>query len=436
MTGPAPDLQELIDITACPICGRDACEDHLPAEDASTEALSAPPEASLEPRIEEELVRLRVTREARRRLDADEHGAATIPAFQTLRDRLALPRDPVRYRIEGWMPRRGRVMLAAQFKAGKTTFVGNVIRSLVDDAAFLDRDRVVPIDGTLALIDTEMSGDDARQGQLDAWLADQGIREMDRVHPVPLRGRVAAFNLLDPHVRRDWAARFRGAGTTFLILDNLRPVLDALGLDEQREAGRFLVAFDALLAEAGIAEAIVVHHMGHNGERSRGDSRLRDWPDVEWRLVRQDDNPASPRFLTAYGRDVDQPEAQLAYDPQTRRLSLTGGSRRDIKHQDALGAVLVEMDAKGELSGRAVKTAFKDSDYSRAEIEGALKLGAKTVLATRPGPHNSILYSRRVPVSRSVLPVSQDSSVQCPSTYRCGTLVHTTDAVDGYGETR
>ena len=31
MTGPAPDLHELIDITACPICGRDACEDHLPA---------------------------------------------------------------------------------------------------------------------------------------------------------------------------------------------------------------------------------------------------------------------------------------------------------------------------------------------------------------------------------------------------------------------
>ena len=28
-------------------------------------------------------------------------------------------------------------------------------------------------------------------------------------------------------------------------------MLDALGLDEHREAGRFLVAFDALLAEAG-----------------------------------------------------------------------------------------------------------------------------------------------------------------------------------------
>jgi hypothetical protein len=68
------------------------------------------------------------------------------------------------------------------------------------------------------------------------------------------------------------------------------------------------VAIDELLLEAGIDEALVVHHMGHSGERARGDSRLRDWPDVEWRLMRQDDDPASPRFLTAYGRDIDVPE--------------------------------------------------------------------------------------------------------------------------------
>jgi hypothetical protein len=289
-------------------------------------------------------------------------------------------------------------MLSAQFKAGKTTLVRNLIRSLVDGADFLDRARVVPIDGTLALIDTEMSGDDHRRGQLDGWLEDQGIREADRVHPIPLRGRVATFNLVDPRVRQDWATRLRDAGTTFLILDNLRPVLDALGLEEHREGGRFLVAFDELLAEAGILDALVVHHMGHSGERARGDSRFRDWPDAEWRLVRQDDNPASPRFITAYGRDVDQPEAQLAYDPQTRHLSLTGGSRRDIQHQGVLDAVLGELDAQGELSGRAIKTALEGSDYSRAEIEGALKLGKSTnALAVRNGAHNAMLYSRSVP---------------------------------------
>jgi hypothetical protein len=105
-------------------------------------------------------------------------------------------------------------------------------------------------------------------------------------------------------------------------------VLDALGLDEHRDAGRFLVALDSFLAEAKIPEALIVHHMGHSGERSRGDSRLRDWPDVERRLVREDDDPGSPRFITAYGRDVDVSESQLAYDPLTRHLTINGGSRR------------------------------------------------------------------------------------------------------------
>ena len=200
-------------------------------------------------------------------------------------------------------------MLAAQFKAGKTTLVGNYIRSKVDGDPFLGRAKVTPITGTLVLIDLEMSA-----SQLDAWLRAQGIRDDDRVVPIPLRGQAASFNLLDESLRAQWVARLRQAHAEDLVLDCLRPVLDALGLDEQREAGRFLVAFDALPARGRIPEALVIQHMGHGNERARGDSRLRDWPDAEWRLVRRDDDPASPRFITAYGRDVDVPESQLVYD--------------------------------------------------------------------------------------------------------------------------
>lgn len=82
-------------------------------------------------------------------------------------------------------------------------------------------------------------------------------------------------------------------------LDCLRPVLDSLGLDENHDTGRVLVALDELAASAGVGEFALIHHMGHAGERSRGDSRLRDWPDAELRIVRADDDPASPRFFTA-----------------------------------------------------------------------------------------------------------------------------------------
>ena len=62
------------------------------------------------------------------------------------------------------------------------------------------------------------------------------------------------MNLLDREIRADWASRLQAVQTEYLILDCLRPVLDALGLDEQREAGRFLVAFDQLLRDEGVPD--------------------------------------------------------------------------------------------------------------------------------------------------------------------------------------
>jgi hypothetical protein len=46
------------------------------------------------------------------------------------------------------------------------------------------------------------------------------------------------------------------------------PALGALGLTESNEdVNQFLIAFDALLVEAGVAEALIAHHMGHVEER-------------------------------------------------------------------------------------------------------------------------------------------------------------------------
>ena len=173
----------------------------------------------------------------------------------------------------------------------------------------------------------------------------------------------------------------------------MRPIIDALGLDEHRDAGRLLVTWNRLYAEAGIAEALLIHRMGHLGERARGDSRLRDWPDVEWRLVRQDDNPASPRFVTAYGRDVNVPESQLEYDAATRRLTVSGGSRRDVQATAALADVVAAIAAAGHaLSGRSIKAALRDT-YTRAAIEQAIAAGAHSgALQVQAGAHDARLF--------------------------------------------
>ena len=75
----------------------------------------------------------------------------------------------------------------------------------------------------------------------------------------------------------------------------------------------------------------MVQHMGHLNERARGDSRLQDWPDAIWRLVRETDEPDSARYFKAYGRDVDIPEGRLSFDAATRRLTYAAGSRSDGK---------------------------------------------------------------------------------------------------------
>jgi hypothetical protein len=84
---------------------------------------------------------------------------------------------------------------------------------------------------------------------------------------------------------------------------------------------------------AGVTEALILHHMGHTGERSRGDSRIIGWPDATWKMFREtpeDEN--SPRYFSAYGRDVHCAEDELHYNPQHRRLTLTGdGSRKQAQ---------------------------------------------------------------------------------------------------------
>ena len=80
--------------------------------------------------------------------------------------------------------------------------------------------------------------------------------------------------------------------------------MDALALDENREAGTFLSAFGQLLYEAEIDNSLLIHHMGHNGDRARGDSRITDWPDATWKLMIA--NQARHRSLSAIGRDVEE----------------------------------------------------------------------------------------------------------------------------------
>lgn len=349
---------------------------------------------------------------------AEDSSRSHVPPFLTLRERLARPMTPVQWVFDQLQPRGSRALLAAQYKAGKTTFIGNLARAWADHSEpLLGSFAVRPADGTFVVFDVEMS-----EGTLVQWYREQGIQNDDRVILLPMRGRASEFNILDRKVRAAWAAHLRSARTAYLVIDCARPIMDALGLDEHKEGGRFLVAVDALLAEANIDAACVVQHMGHANERARGDSRFRDWPDAEWQLVRKNEESNSPRYFKAYGRDVDVPESQLHFDPDTRRLSIVGGSRQDARTDSALRAVVdvIEAGSPDGLTGRAVKRALDGSDHPRDAVEKALERGcASGVLLRSAGPRHSYVYRvlRSVPVSASVPPVSRNSVSECPAAF-------------------
>jgi AAA domain len=315
-----------------------------------------------------ELQKLKIRQAAKDALRAEQVGEITIPELVRLDDFLARPIDPITHRIDGLWPIGGRVVLAAQWKAGKTTLRDNVIRSLVDGHTFLGVHHVAPLPGPVILLDFELD-----EQTLQRWLADQGYKHPERVHVISMKGRVSTFNILDEKLRARWVETLAVAGPATIIIDCLRPILDALGLDENREVGRFLGPLDELVAACGAREILLVHHMGHGSERSRGDSRLRDWPDAEWRLVRDKDdddptmdNPAGPRYFSAYGRDVDHPQTELTYDPQTRHLTIgadagtrkaSGERRIQTKVMDAILSVVTNQPG---INKRALRAACSE----------------------------------------------------------------------------
>lgn len=343
-------------------------------------------ETLYEGQVAEELARQRARRNASRILAAEERSARSIPKPVSLTSLLADPDEPVEYLIDGLWPLGGRVVLSAPMKSGKTTFVGNLARALVDGSNFLGRFRVAPV-RRVVLIDDEMS-----RGQIRRWLGAQGIKNSDAVSVFPLRGCVSSFDITEPECRAEWAGLLRDLDAEVLIIDCLRPILDALGLSEDKDAGKFLAALDELCRDAGIKNYAVVVHTGHEGERARGDSRIRDWPDAEWSIKRDTSDNHAPRFFSAFGRDVDIPEGRLDFDPLTRGLTLIAGvTRADVGSIAATRIVL-------EYARRYPKATTNDLKAVLSGASGAK--GSKVrfcvsqgLLEVEKGPNRSMLHS-------------------------------------------
>lgn len=274
------------------ITAEDAGTD-ITAEDAYAEWLQR--QQDIENR--KALFRLRANQWAKQALAAERSSEQVLPDAMDWDELDAVPEPS--WAIDEVLPEQGHCLLVAQAKAGKSTLMAGLVRSISTGDPFLGEFAVNCKGSSIQLLDLELGPSQLRRYYLGAY------SKGDPFTIRPMRGRLGALNLLAEEALDRLATAVEGTG--LLIIDPLGPLLAANGVDENDNTGvrQVLNALNALMADAGIPRMIVVHHFGHGAERARGASVLQDWRDTQWRITL--DNPSDPatsqRFFAADGRD-------------------------------------------------------------------------------------------------------------------------------------
>ena len=364
---------------------------------------SAPPVAPVDRAgllLAQEVATQRARREAKRLLDEEEQARLfrVPPSRLSLVDELAMPIEPITYAIDDLLPAGGNALLTAEYKAGKTSTVNDLVRSFCDGTPFLGRYTVNPAPGRIAVFNYEV-GEEMYRG----WLRDLGIVNPDRAAVLNLRGfRVPVTT---PSVE-DWVVQWlQEREVSFWIVDPFARAFTGCGDNENdnSQVGWFLDALDVIKARAGVRDLVLPTHTGRaemeaGTERSRGATRLEDWCDVRWVLTKgeiPENGGQPPRFFRATGRGVEVEESMLAWNEEGRTLAHGGGDRKHVAERDLQQRVLDFLNSHPGASKRAVLDGVtgKDTRITSA-LSGLVNCGAVAVVkADKPGAADA--YSAR-----------------------------------------
>jgi hypothetical protein len=329
----------------------------------------------------------RVRREAKRLVDGEEAKASFRPPVEygTLADELALPEEPIAYRIDQVMPAGANTVITAQFKTGKTTLVNNMVKSLADGKPFLGRYPVDQLDGRVGIFNYEVGA-----AQYRRWMRDTDIEHTERVALLHLRGMRLPLTAMEDWIV-DWLIRHE---VEVWILDPFARAMVGSGDEsDNTEVGVFTDTIDVIKERAGVKELIMPAHTGRaeqeiGKERARGASRLDDWADVRWILTKDDEGS---RFLRCSGRDVEEPEQRLRYRHEDRSLVGEAGFDRAGSRRSGLqGQILPWLVDHPGANVNEVYGAFPNR---KAEVAAALRMLTDSgQLRVEAGPNRAKLH--------------------------------------------
>lgn len=290
-----------------------AADDFSVVDDALAAELGLEPEAAAPagPRdkdVRRALYELQVRDAAQHAFRLSKEPPRAPLVFMTQAEARELPPAPP-FRVAGLMPPDGFTTLIAQNKSGKTTAMLNLAACLISGQPFLGEFKVVPVTGTVAFLNYEMSRD-----TFHAWAEDLDI-SADRFLAMHLRG--IANPLARPEAMDELAKLLKKREVETLLVDPFGKAYTGDSQDDAGEVRAWLTMLDDLARGAGVRDVVLAVHTGWDGSRSRGSSALEDHPDSKLYMEKDEKG----RWFRAEGRDVDLPKGELRMDQQTRRLS-------------------------------------------------------------------------------------------------------------------
>lgn len=322
-------------------------------------------EVLFEREVSKQVKRLKVSKEAKRRLITEEMPDDIGLLSMSLQEQLALPPVLDNQRIDGLQQVGFNVLLVASYKSGKTTLTLNLLKALADHGKFLGRFQVHPFEGNIAVFNYEE--------QQSYWLENvrrQGIKNTHRIFPVHRRGEPILPLWEEEHQEKlvDWMIDH---DIQYWIMDPTVVAWQGL-VDNENDntlVAAFTTALDQVKHRAGIGELLLTHHTGRSGEtRGRGATRLDDWKDVGWLLEK--DEATNVRSVWTEGRGGEVERFHLAFDQDKWQLVATEPESEEKKKEhvrdlkDAKRACVEILDEMGELSQSALVKELKERGHS------------------------------------------------------------------------
>lgn len=339
---------------------------------------------------------LRISQEARD-LVAREQAERTHtfpPHLPSVADELALPDEDIQYLIDDIFPVDSNVLLTAQYKTGKTTTITNFLRAFADQTPFLDTLTTHTNGERVVYLNYEVG-----EGQMRRWLRQAGFHHPERIGLLNVRGH--NLPIVDDYSRSQLIDYLTAQQARCVVVDPYARAFVGNGDNENdnMQAGRFLDTWDQIKEKAGVRELIMVTHTGREqpGQprqtRARGATRIDDWADVRWLLTRDPDT--DHRFLSATGRDVEWPEHELTFDPDTKHLSAGTLDRYASRRNNQEDEVVRIIQEQPGITQNAILAELKNRGLGvrKTDLPGLIESarGHLRVYST-PGPRDSRLY--------------------------------------------